>query len=170
MLRSSNLDFSCSSSEPESCSALYLTRLFCFRISFTALVTRAFRSLPLIGRFLAPWNFMRPSPPQRAVYQVNFMALACSRMTFHYFILWPDPCRGRTGEFSFLVFFLLVSSSDRFAAWYDPLICAYLAYWWRSPDCLVFLFWWFPSPCVWNISSAVLMRSQNLTSSVSHWV
>ena len=67
-------------------------------------------------------------------------------------------------------FFFLASSSKEFAAWLDPLLCADLAGWWHSPDWLLFLFWWFPSPCVWNISSAVSRNSHNSMSSVRPWV
>ena len=83
---------------------------------------------------LAPWNLMWPALPPRAVDQVNFMALVCSRMTFHEFILWPGPCRGQTGEFVFFVLFLLASAHKGFTARFEPLLCADLADWWRSPD------------------------------------
>ena len=38
-----------------------------------------------------------------------------------------------------MVFFLLASSSEGFAAWYDPLLCADLEDWLHLPDCLFFL-------------------------------
>ena len=40
--------------------------------------------------------------------------------------------------FLFLDLFLLASSSEGFAAWFYPLLCAKLTGWWRSLDCLVF--------------------------------
>ena len=53
---------------------------------------------------------------------------------------WSGPCRGHTGDFFFLDFFLVASSSEGLAAWFDPLICTDLADWWCSPDYLFFCF------------------------------
>ena len=99
---------------------------------------RAFSSSPLAGRFLAPWNLTRPLLPPRVLNQVKFMALDCDSMTLHKFMSYPGPCRGHTIKFFFFLFFF-VSSSEGFAAWYEPLLRANLADWWRSPDYLVFL-------------------------------
>ena len=125
ILGSSKLKFSCSSSGPQSFLALVFTRLFYFGISFTVLVIRAFRYLPSGGYFLVPWNLTWPAPPPRAVDRVDFVDLDCAYITLHEFILCPVPCRGYTG----LVFF--VTSSEGFAAGFDPLICSDLGDWWR---------------------------------------
>ena len=142
------------------------TRLFYFRMSFTALFTRAFGSLPSVGHFLVPWNLTQPALPPWAAEQVDLMYLSCTCMNLHEFISCPGPCRGHTGLF-FLFVILFESSSDGFAAWFYPFLCIDLAGWWRSLGCLVYLFWWFTSPCMWNISLAVSRSSQN---SVSPWV
>ena len=138
ILRFSKLKLFCSSSDPESLEALSFLRLFVLRTNFTVFETRALISLHLSGCLLVPWNVTWPVPPPRAVDQVDFIALACSSMTLYEFISLLGPYRGHTGEF-FLLFLLLASSSDGFAAWYDPLLCADLAGWWRSQDCLFFL-------------------------------
>ena len=111
IFRSSKLKRSCSSSEPEFFSALYFKRLFDFIISFNALVTRAFSSSPLAGRFMVPWNLTQPAPLPRAVDQVNLIALFCAYITLHELISCPGPCRGHTGWFFFYVF-LFASSSE----------------------------------------------------------
>ena len=106
ILRVSKLKFSCSSSETESLEALAFKCLLVLRTSFNLLYTRAFRSSPLSGNFLAPWNLTRPAPPPQAVEQVEFMALACSIMILHESMRWPVLCRGQTGEF--FCFFLFI--------------------------------------------------------------
>ena len=134
---SSKLNFSCSSYELESCLSLYVTRLFDFRIYFTALVTREFSSLTLAEQFLVPWNRTWPSPPPRVVNQVNFLALDFSCTALQKFISCPGPWRGPTGRFFF--FSVFVASFDGFTVWFDPLLCVNLEDWWRLLDCLVFL-------------------------------
>ena len=74
------------------------------------------------------------------------------------------------GWFFVIIFCLLVSSSKAFVASYDPLRCAYLAYWWRPPGWFFVLFWRFPPPCVWKTYSAVLRHLNNYTSSVRLWL
>ena len=116
-LRVLNLNCLCLSYEPESLEALSFL-LFCvLKTAFTALVTSAFSSLPSAGRFLAHWNLTRPATPPQVFDQVYFMAFAFARMTLHKFISWPGTCRGHTGEFFFLVLFLIVLFSEGLAAW-----------------------------------------------------
>ena len=140
ILRISKLKWSRSSSELESPEALVFLRVFVVKTYFTALATRAFRSLPSTGCFLAPWNLTRPALLPILVNQVDFIALACGIITLHAFISWTDPWRGHTGEFLFLGLFLLAPSSKGFAAWFEPFLCAKLADWGHSPDWLVFFF------------------------------
>ena len=99
------LKCSYSSSKPESLGTLKFLCLFVVRTAFTVLATRAFSSSPSAGRLLSPWNLTRPALLPRAVDKIKFIALACARMNLHEFILWPEPCRGHTGEFLFLIFF-----------------------------------------------------------------
>ena len=103
ILRSSNLNFSYSSSEPESFLPLAIKLLF---ILFTAFVTRAFRYSPSAGRFLVPWNLKLSAPSPRADKKVDLIYLAWSCMILHEFISCPSPCRRHTGWF-FLFCFLI---------------------------------------------------------------
>ena len=67
----------------ESLEALNFKCLLVLRTYFTALETRALISLPLVGRFLAPWNLTHPAPPLRAVDQVDFKDLDYAIMTLY---------------------------------------------------------------------------------------
>ena len=69
-LRSLKLKCSCSSSGPYSFAALAFKCFIYLRTSFNALVTRSFRSSPLVRHFLAPCKLTLPAPPPRAVNQV----------------------------------------------------------------------------------------------------
>ena len=123
-----------------------IARLFCFRTSYTILVTRAFSSWPLYGYFLVPWNRKQPFPTPQAVVQVNFLYLDCACITLHEFMPYPDTYWGHTGRVLYLslnLLFLLASYYKVFAAWYDPFLFVDLTDWWHSLYCLFFVLVWY---------------------------
>ena len=87
ILRVLKLNYSFSSSDPNSLESLALLRLFVVKNDFIALETRAYSSSPLSRRLLASLNLTQPVPPPQAVDQVDFMALSFASMTLHEFML-----------------------------------------------------------------------------------
>ena len=100
----SKLKFSCSSSKSELFSVSDFKRLFYFKFSFTALVTKAFSSSPLDGCFLVTWNLVQPAPLPQSVAQFDVVPLNCACMTLHKFILCPDQCKWHKDWFFFWFF------------------------------------------------------------------